>query len=540
MEIFPISAEATYKKLESGREPFLERARDASKLTIPSIMPEEGHNAYSDLVDMYQSVGASGSLNLASKMVLALLPPNQPFFQLAISEVRKQEFIREAMLSGVDPNQVDLVGELNKAVIQMERIIQDEIESSQVRHPAYNIFLNLIISGNILMYVPPEMGGRPVLFRLDQYVVQRDHDGTVREIVVKEKFPKDRLPDAIRNKIDTTDVDYTHMDMDANGLDDKDNFCLYTHIKLHDGFYHTYQEVAGQKVEGSEGKFKPEDMPWRPLRWMSMIGEHYGRGKIDDMLGDLNSYEKLNKAITEAAHIGAKSVFLVRPGAMARPRDLAKVRNGGFVKGNPDDITPLDHGNKVSDLRTAQEQAQNLEIRLNKAFLNTSSIQRNAERVTAEEIRLVSQELAEALGGVYTLQSTEFQEPLLLLIIARLKKAGKLHSMVNGKDIKPKVTHGIEALGRNKQLNAMSQFIQMVGASMPEALQGINPQKYAEKVAELSNFNLDEIAFTEQELAEMQQQAQMQQLMQEAGPGIAQEVTKGAVQAQLEQPNPSQ
>ena len=73
-------AQARYSQLETRREPFLTRARDAAKLTIPSLLPPSGHTGHSKFSTPAQSLGARGVNNLASKLLLALLPPNSPFF----------------------------------------------------------------------------------------------------------------------------------------------------------------------------------------------------------------------------------------------------------------------------------------------------------------------------------------------------------------------------------------------------------------------------------------------------------------------------
>ena len=69
-----------YTNLSSGRWSFLDRARTASEITIPSLLPVEGHTGSSILPTPYQSIGAEGINNLSSKLLLSLLPPNAPFF----------------------------------------------------------------------------------------------------------------------------------------------------------------------------------------------------------------------------------------------------------------------------------------------------------------------------------------------------------------------------------------------------------------------------------------------------------------------------
>ena len=78
------TAQSLYSKLEGKRWNYVDRARDASKITLPYIMPPDGFGAHSRLETPFQGIGARGVNNLASKLLLALLPPNAPFFRLNI------------------------------------------------------------------------------------------------------------------------------------------------------------------------------------------------------------------------------------------------------------------------------------------------------------------------------------------------------------------------------------------------------------------------------------------------------------------------
>jgi ribosome-binding protein aMBF1 (putative translation factor) len=62
-------------------------------------------------------------------------------------------------------------------------------------------------------------------------------------------------------------------------------------------------------------------------------------------------------------------------------------------------------------LRTADNTNQQTMQRLARAFLVTSAVVRQAERVTAEEVHKVAQELEEVLGAVYSEQVVTFQMP---------------------------------------------------------------------------------------------------------------------------------
>jgi len=106
---------------------------------------------------------------------------------------------------------------------------------------------------------------------------------------------------------------------------------------------------------------------------------------------------------------------------------------------------------KGGDFRVALETMQMINDRLGAAFLLNSSVQRAAERVTAEEVRFMAQELETALGGVYSILSQEFQLPLINLLLNSLQKQGKMPKMPKD-SVKPTVVTGIEALGRGRHL----------------------------------------------------------------------------------------
>jgi hypothetical protein len=76
-----MTAVSRYNQLASYRSNFLTMARRASDLTLPYLI--RGENDYTKtakhLVTPWQSVGAKGVVTLASKLMLALLPPQTSF-----------------------------------------------------------------------------------------------------------------------------------------------------------------------------------------------------------------------------------------------------------------------------------------------------------------------------------------------------------------------------------------------------------------------------------------------------------------------------
>ena len=166
--------------------------------------------------------------------------------------------------------------------------------------------------------------------------------------------------------------------------------------------------------------------------------------------------EGLTQAIVEGSAASAKVLFLVRPNGTTKARTLAESPNGAIVNGDANDVTTL-QVQKAADFQVALATAQNITERLSFAFLLNSSVQRNAERVTAEEVRYMAQELETALGGVYSILSQEFQQPLINILLSRLEATGKMPKLPK-ETVKPTVVTGLEALGRGQDLNKLATF----------------------------------------------------------------------------------
>ena len=66
---------------------FLDVAVQCSELTLPYLIQrDEMRSSHKTLTQPWQSVGAKAVVTLASKLMLALLPPQTTFFKLQIAD----------------------------------------------------------------------------------------------------------------------------------------------------------------------------------------------------------------------------------------------------------------------------------------------------------------------------------------------------------------------------------------------------------------------------------------------------------------------
>ena len=506
-------AQGMYANLESERSSFLDRARSASEITIPSLLVNEGHSSSTILHTPYQSIGAEGVNNLSSKLLLSLIPPNAPFFRLVIDDAELEELVANQR------------GEVEETLSKIERMVQQEIEVRALRGPISEALKQLLVAGNVLVYLPENQQMR--VFKLDRYVVKRDSMGNVLKIVVKETMSPLSLPEKAKHLVSETDED----EIPKTSID------LYTCVKWTGRNWKIHQEIEGQIVPGSEGSFPKNKNPFIALRFTHIDGEDYGRGFVEEYIGDLKSLETLTKAIVEGASAAAKILFLVRPNGTTRIKTLADSPNGAIVVGDAQDVSTLQL-QKSADFRVAQETIRTLSERLSRVFLMNSSVRRQAERVTAEEIRIAYQELEIALGGVYSILSQEFQLPLVQLIMNKMKKEKKLPPFPD-ESLKPMVITGVEALGRGQDLNELAGFLQHLAPLGPDTvMRELNINEYINRLAaSLGIESKGLIKSEEQKQQEAQAQQQQMQEMQERQmmQSVADKVVPEAVKSQIQQ-----
>jgi hypothetical protein len=284
------TVKSRYERLAERREPFLRRGRGYAALTIPSLLPPLGHRYTADLPEPYQGFGARATVNLSSKLLHAILPAGLSSFRLTVPNAA---LLKSGSMS--PPKDVE------QGLTLSEGLMNSEIERKQWRAPTNLTLQLLIVTGNALEQMMPDNTIR--VFRLDQYVVQRDHAGNVIEAIMEEKLDPTALPERAQALVSAKD------------MKDGTEIALYTQYKrAPDGRYRVRQEVNGKNVPGSTGYYK-DALPCIPLRWALVPGEDYGRGKVEEHIGDLRALENYAKSMQDGAAMASRHITLVKPNA---------------------------------------------------------------------------------------------------------------------------------------------------------------------------------------------------------------------------------
>ena len=492
------TARQRYSKLTSGRTAFLDVALDCAKLTIPTLMLNEEQKAeYTKFKTPWQSVGAKGVVTLASKLMLGLLPPSTSFFKLQLDDSKLGvEIPKEAK------------SEMDLSFAKIERMIMEAIAASTDRVQIFTALKHLVVTGNALLYMGKE-GMK--MYPLNRYVVERDGNGNVTEILTRERVNRKILGEMYKlpPKIGVVD--------ESTGGHDKD-VDVYTCVRLTRKGWVWHQEAEDFPLLGTEGKAPMDKSPWLPLRFVTVDGEDYGRGRVEEFMGDLKSLEGLMQALVEGSAAAAKVIFTVSPSSTTKPASLAQAGNGAIIQGRPEDIGVV-QVQKQADFNTAFNLANTLEKRLSEAFLILNP--RQSERTTAEEVRMTQMELEQQLGGLFSLLTTEFLIPYLNRKMHTLQ-ASKQIPTIPKKLVKPVIVAGINALGRGQDAQSLTQFITTIAQTLgPEAIsQYMNPDEAIKRLAAAQGIDVlnlvksvDERNQEQQQAEQKQQQAMMMQQM---------------------------
>jgi hypothetical protein len=434
------TAAQRYALLQRARNTVLEQARSAAKLTIPGLIPEQGASDPHDVATQpYSSLGARGVNNVAAKLLLSLFPPQRPFFRPEIDPQTAQQ-----MGTKLGPAQEALAG--------ISHLAMALVEASGSRPLWMEVFRHLIVAGNSLVYHPDD-GTVMRMWRLDQYVVRRDAQGKLLEAVIEEEVYPSELDEVTLAAANIKPDETAEPGHPSDKSEDKVK--IYTMVlREGDNIIH-YQELNDVEVPGSRGQAKADVAGWQALRWQAVPGSDYGRSMIAEYAGDFLSLEDGWKSILMFAAEAARIIRIIDPNSGIDVEELAQAETGDALTGFMDKIHTLQL-EKGADFQVLWNVLQSIERRLSQAFLLTANTIRDAERVTAEEIRAVAQELEDSFGGTYTVLSSEAQAPYARRVLYILAKQGKAPKLP--KTVTVQVVTGFSALGETHEAVAIMEW----------------------------------------------------------------------------------
>lgn len=430
-----------WQTLNGKRAQFISDCEQFASFTIPTVCPEHSQlsrGAKSSRHD-FQSVGAQAVNHLTNKLILALFAPSRPFMRIDIPDEVRAELLGIGL---TEP-------QLDEQFASIERKLVKRLDQLRSRPKLYEAIRNLIVTGNVLLVMRK---GRPIrVLGIKKYCVSRDIEGDCNEIVICEEVTPDELDDKTK--------------ADLNGKYNDETTVKYIKwLRKAGGKWSLTHWVNDQPVPRLDSQYKDEDMPYVPLVWNLSDEDNYGTGLVEDYSGDFFALSMLAEAEVKAAILASEFRWLVNPAGMTTPEDFEQSENGSALPGSEGDITPL-VANNAQSLQIIANTNSTYINRIGRAFLLGSAVTRDAERVTAEEIKMQAMELETSLGGVYSRLAVEFQLPLAQFLIR------DMDIQIADTDVEVVIITGLDALSRQADRDNLMAFLQdltVLGALPPQ------------------------------------------------------------------------
>ena len=484
--------------MDGRKGDLLERSEQYARWTVPSVFPTD-ENARSENPEESEkgnvAIGARLVNHLSHRIVDTMFPNDKPFFAIALTPEAKRKFEADAE----DEDKIAL----DAGLIEAENAAMRNLNLTAYRPVAVSAVSLQIVTGNALIYRMPD--GDRVVYSIRDYCVTREVSGRIREVMLRDCKMFGTLDEDLQTMVQASTK------ASAKSFKADTPVELYTYYWWQDGKWHMRQAVDEIEVEDAATSYKEADFPCLVLAWNLGRGDHYGRGLVEDYSVSFHNIDVMTEAMIDLIGVAADIKFLVNDMSSFDVDAWNSAKRGEYVPGKEGDITVPQFKFAV-EVQFIGEAIAKLERELAQAFLLSSAGVRDAERVTAEEIRFFAREIESAFGGLYSRLALDWQR----------KEAEYQLSMIDFNSYLPDgeqtfetiVTTGLESLSREGKLDALRLAIgdlQMLDAVPQEIRGAINPIKFAAYIFRNRGVDGTDFLFTQEEYQANQQREQQQQ-----------------------------
>jgi hypothetical protein len=483
----PLSHKSRFLKYRD--ESVIMKSTQYAKWTLPQLMADMTlmSNGRGVVLERdYQEVGPLLVNNLAAKLTSLLFPASRPFYEAELSDAVRER----ATARGVD--ETTLVSEFAKLVLKScKRLFRNASYAQLVQATR-----QLIVTGNVLVHRDSK-DQRCTTYGLQSFSVRRDGRGILLDTVLREQSYIEALPPDVQRALRIASPNKYRRPDDAPPVE------LFTRIERKIGKTgRVYFEVTQQADElpvGTPGTYPEHLCPWQVVTWNLIAGENYGRGLVEDYAGGFAKLSDGSEAATLYGIEIMKVVHLVAPGTGADIDELAQSESGEYVQGAIGAVQAHEAGD-AQKLIAMRAELQETFGNLARAFMWKANT-RNAERVTAFELRLDAQEADNVLGGAYSSLSDTWQVPFAHILMHEENPA-TLAGILDD-SIKLDIIAGVPALGRSIDLQNMLAAAQDASVIIPAFTQlsrKVDPDKLFQIVMAFSNVPTDDFLKTNAQL----------------------------------------
>lgn len=527
-------AESVYEELCVGRWGMQQKAINLAAISIPSAFPPVGYRPEQTLPPPNQSINSQMITNLASNIMLTMLPPGKPILKYNIIEHKLQpEIDKDPALYAMT-----LLALSRRALANRERL-----EVTNIRTAVTQAITQLLLAGNVLWkHIKIDW---PSVHNLDTYVVKRNSTGQQLHTILKQKVNLGDMKLSTRTFIENVRINAAPVqvtDDQQRATEFTDEVDIYCCCKLHHmsndkEVWLYWEEYNGEMIPDTDVMCDYNEPPLYAAWLVPKYGFNWGLSYCELYEGDMYLVENLQGALTDMAEAAALTLLFVKPGGTTSKKVLEKARNLRMMYGDANDVTVfrLDKG---QDGQFVQSNLEAATRRLGAAFLRLSSIQRQAERVTAEEWKMMAAELDKAMGGLYSELAQGLGRHIIMRFLALQHEEDKSLAPLPNGIVRVGVITGLDAMGLSDEETNLENALMVLNKVFgPQGVVGmLNGTDIVRRVLAGNSVKPDGLIKDENQQAADQQKAQQATMQQSVVDGAAAPVAKeaaGAVSAAI-------
>jgi hypothetical protein len=501
-----VSLAGHWQQLNGQKGDLLDRSEQYARWTVPSIFPTDD-NARTDTPEESEkgnvAIGARLVNHLSHRIVDTMFPNDKPFFAVTLTPEAKRKFFADAQ-----PEEKEA---LDEGLIEAENAAMRELNLTSYRPVAVNAVSLQIVTGNALIYRTPE--GDRVVYSIRDYCVSREISGKVREVMLRDCKTFGMLSEELQSQIEAATT------RKGKSFKHDTPVELYTYYWFESGKWYMRQAIDEVEIAEAQTSYKIADFPCLVLAWNLGRGDHYGRGLVEDYAVSFHNIDVMTEAMIDLIGVAADIKFLVNDMSSFDVDAWNNAKRGEYVPGKEGDITVPTFKFAV-EVQFISDAIAKLERELAQAFLLSSAGVRDAERVTAEEIRFFAREIESAFGGLYSRLALDWQRKEAEYLLSQIDFQTYLTS--GDEAFETSVVTGLESLSREGKLDALRIAIadlQMLDTVPQEIRAAFNPLKFAAFIFRNRGVEAEDFLFTQQEMQANQeaQLAEEERLMQTQG-----------------------
>lgn len=476
----------------------LERCRLYASWTIPSLCEYEGQSDSDEQLKSSVVGGAQLVNHLANRIVDTMFPTDRPFFTLPLTPKADRALDKEHGGDEVAKGKAILA--IKKATSRVETDAMRNLNLTAYRPVAVEAIKHAIVTGGAVIH-RDEDGTRSV-YGIQDYCSSRDLRGRLLKVLLRDTKLYQDLDDETK-----ADLETAH----PGRYKDESEVEIFTMYQRVGDLWHSKQGADNVLLSGTEDTYRDKDFPCLDLTWNLARGDNYPRGLVEDHSPTFHNVNVVTEAVIDLIGIAADIKFLVNPGSVLDISELNASERGSYHLGTKDDITSPEFKQRA-ELEVMRSQVSEWFRMLSQAFLLNSGTVRDAERVTAEEIRAYARELESAFGGLYSKLALSWQQREAEYLIATLNLGD--YAL---KEFDVVVATGLESLSREGQLDALRMAISDLAMldAVPEDIRGVlDARAFTEFVFTNRGVMLAQFVLSQEQLAAKNEQAQQQQQQQ--------------------------